>query len=227
MATWPPRANQRGSNTFVMPDRIGIVACSAERSRLLCYQTICARRAAPRPHAHPKVSMHTHSLAKYVASIDRDGSQGVGELCSPPPTARDDRCRLPDLPQQSAPTRCFCSSNRACRCPGSNRRGRRRAGRRARLPTPRLTGNALARRERGLSGKAVARGWRYARPNAAECEEINRVSWTSWCTTASSPCYIPRGHDFASRRLDQTFREGVVSLKASVSFRLLVTHFCR
>ncbi|MEO7337839.1 MAG: amino acid racemase [Caldimonas sp.] len=59
---------------------IGIVACSAEGAAL-CYRTICvegARRLGP--HAHPEVSMHTHSLADYIACIDRDDWEGVGEL---------------------------------------------------------------------------------------------------------------------------------------------------
>src|SRR5258708_4185286 len=63
-----------------MPDHIGIVACSAEGAAL-CYRTICvegARRLGR--HAHPEVSMHTPSLAKYVACLDRGDWQGVAEL---------------------------------------------------------------------------------------------------------------------------------------------------
>ena len=32
------------------------------------------------PHAHPEISMHTTSLAEYVACLDRGDSAGVGEL---------------------------------------------------------------------------------------------------------------------------------------------------
>jgi aspartate racemase len=32
------------------------------------------------PHAHPEVSMHTHSLADYVERLDRGDSAGVAEL---------------------------------------------------------------------------------------------------------------------------------------------------
>ena len=32
------------------------------------------------PHAHPEVSMHTHSLAEYVDCLDRGDLRGVGEL---------------------------------------------------------------------------------------------------------------------------------------------------
>jgi aspartate racemase len=63
-----------------MPRHIGIVACSAEGAAL-CYRTICIEGAELLgPHAHPEVSMHTPSLAEYVARLDRDDWQGVGEL---------------------------------------------------------------------------------------------------------------------------------------------------
>ena len=63
-----------------MPQHIGIVACSAEGAAL-CYRTICAE--GPRllgPHAHPEVSMHTHSLAAYVDCLDRGDWRSVGDL---------------------------------------------------------------------------------------------------------------------------------------------------
>lgn len=63
-----------------MPLHIGIVACSAEGAAL-CYRTICAEGAVLLgPHAHPEVSMHTPSLAEYVACLDRGDWAGVGEL---------------------------------------------------------------------------------------------------------------------------------------------------
>ncbi|HJS31056.1 MAG TPA: amino acid racemase [Alphaproteobacteria bacterium] len=63
-----------------MPQHIGIVACSAEGAAL-CYRTICMEGAQfLGPHAHPEVSMHTPSLADYLACFDRDDWQGVGEL---------------------------------------------------------------------------------------------------------------------------------------------------
>src|SRR5579871_2504516 len=59
---------------------IGIVGCSAEGAAL-CYRTICAEGAALLgPHAHPEVSMHTPSLADYLACIDRGDWPGVGAL---------------------------------------------------------------------------------------------------------------------------------------------------
>jgi aspartate racemase len=63
-----------------MTQHIGIVACSAEGASL-CYRTICVEGATwLGPHAHPEVSMHTPSLADYVARLDRGDLAGVGEL---------------------------------------------------------------------------------------------------------------------------------------------------
>lgn len=59
---------------------IGIIACSAEGASL-CYRTICAEGAELLgPHAHPEVSMHTHSLADYVVCLEKNDWKGVGEL---------------------------------------------------------------------------------------------------------------------------------------------------
>ena len=63
-----------------MTQHIGIVACSAEGASL-CYRTICVEGATLLgPHAHPEVSMHTPSLADYVACLESDDLPGVGEL---------------------------------------------------------------------------------------------------------------------------------------------------
>jgi len=63
-----------------MPLHVGIVACSAEGAAL-CYRTICAEGTRLLgPHAHPEVSMHTHSLADYVRYLEREDWQGVGAL---------------------------------------------------------------------------------------------------------------------------------------------------
>jgi aspartate racemase len=63
-----------------MSDHIGIVACSAEGAAL-CYTTVCVE-GTPLfgTFDHPEVSMHTHSLAKYVALIERGDWPAVGEL---------------------------------------------------------------------------------------------------------------------------------------------------
>jgi aspartate racemase len=63
-----------------MTQHIGIVGCSAAGAAL-CYQTICIEGAKLLgPHAHPEVSMHTPSMADYMACIDVDDWLGVGEL---------------------------------------------------------------------------------------------------------------------------------------------------
>ena len=63
-----------------MMQHIGIVACSAEGAAL-CYRTICVEGAelAGR-HGHPEVSMHTFSLAQYMAPIYQDDWKSVGAL---------------------------------------------------------------------------------------------------------------------------------------------------
>jgi aspartate racemase len=59
---------------------IGIVACSAEGAAL-CYRTVCIEGASLLgAHDHPQVSMHTHSLARYMECIYRDDWQGVADL---------------------------------------------------------------------------------------------------------------------------------------------------
>jgi aspartate racemase len=64
----------------LMSKHIGIVACSAEGAAL-CYRTICAEGAPLLgPHAHPEITMHTHSLGDYEQFLDRDDWNGVAEL---------------------------------------------------------------------------------------------------------------------------------------------------
>src|SRR5262245_34661419 len=64
-----------------MTRHIGIVACSAEGAAL-CYRTLCEEGGAllQRAHAHPEVSMHTHSLADYVQCLESEDWEGVGRL---------------------------------------------------------------------------------------------------------------------------------------------------
>lgn len=63
-----------------MAQHIGIVACSAEGAAL-CYRTVCLEGTELMGrHAHPEVSMHTHSLADYMRSIAADDWAGVASL---------------------------------------------------------------------------------------------------------------------------------------------------
>ena len=69
-----------GDNGGMKPLHIGIAACSAEGAAL-CYRTICTEAPALlAPHAHPEVSLHTPSLADYMALIYRGDWAGVGEM---------------------------------------------------------------------------------------------------------------------------------------------------
>jgi aspartate racemase len=63
------------------PLHIGIVGCSAEGAAL-CYRTICEEGPALLgvAHAHPEISMHTASLADYIACLERSDIAGVGAL---------------------------------------------------------------------------------------------------------------------------------------------------
>jgi aspartate racemase len=64
----------------VVPQHIGVVACSAEGAAL-CYRTICVEGAQfLGAHDHPEISMHTHPLADYMKCIRRGDWPGVGEL---------------------------------------------------------------------------------------------------------------------------------------------------
>ncbi|HKW68346.1 MAG TPA: amino acid racemase [Terriglobales bacterium] len=68
------------NTTHSLSQHIGIVACSAEGAAL-CYRTICLEGTAVMGrHAHPEVSMHTHSLADYMRCIYGDDWQGVADL---------------------------------------------------------------------------------------------------------------------------------------------------
>lgn len=64
-----------------MPLHVGIVGCSAEGAAL-CYRTICVEGAKILgiTHAHPDVTLHTHSLADYVQHLDVGNWQGVADL---------------------------------------------------------------------------------------------------------------------------------------------------
>ncbi len=63
-----------------MSQHIGIVACSAEGAAL-CYRTICVEGAQfLGRHAHPEVTMQTHSFADYMNCVYRGDWQGVADL---------------------------------------------------------------------------------------------------------------------------------------------------
>ena len=63
-----------------MSQHIGIVACSTEGAAL-CYRTISLEGAQLLgKHDHPEVSLHSHSLAKYMQCVYANDWAGVAEL---------------------------------------------------------------------------------------------------------------------------------------------------
>lgn len=159
-----------------LPQHIGIVGCSAEGAAL-CYKTICAEGAQLLgPHAHPEISMHTPSLAKYVECLERNDWQGVGELmlASAHKLAKigADFLICPDntihqafayvAPRSPLPWLHIAEvvAEHAARC------GYRRLGV---TGTRWLTGSAV------YPEKLAARGLATMRPSDAECDEIHRI----------------------------------------------------
>jgi aspartate racemase len=155
---------------------IGIVACSAEGAAL-CYKTICVEGSALLgQHAHPEVSMHTPSLAEYVACLERGDRQGVADLmlASAGKLARigADFLICPDntihdamplvLPRSPLPWLHIAevvaeeAVARGFRCLG-------------------ITGTRWLVDSEVYPEKLAARGLDYLRPNAAERAEINRI----------------------------------------------------
>ncbi|HEV2740884.1 MAG TPA: amino acid racemase [Candidatus Elarobacter sp.] len=155
---------------------IGIVACSAQGAAL-CYRTICVEGAELLGrHAHPEVSMHTPSLAKYVTCIERDDWQGVGELmlASAKKLANigADFLICPDNtihralpyvePHSPLPWLHIADVVAA----QASERGFRRVG---------LTGTRWLVESDIYPERLARRGLECVRPNAAEREEINRI----------------------------------------------------
>jgi aspartate racemase len=159
-----------------MPQHIGIVACSAEGAAL-CYRTVCLEGAQVLGgHAHPEVSLHTHSFGDYVRCLDRGDWQGVGELM----------LSSADKLGKIGADFLICPDNTihqalpliASRSPlpwlhiaevvaqHAAERGFHRLG---------LTGTRWLVDSAVYPDKLTARGLEYVRPNAAEREEINRI----------------------------------------------------
>jgi aspartate racemase len=159
-----------------MNQHIGIVACSAEGAAL-CYRTICVEGAQLLgAHAHPEVSMHTHSLAAYMDRIYENDWQSVADLMlasaeklagigadfliCPDNTIHQ---ALPLLEAESpvpwlhiAGVVASEASARGFRCIG-------------------ITGTQWLVESGVYPDKLAAHGLEYRRPDAAEREEINRI----------------------------------------------------
>jgi aspartate racemase len=159
-----------------MPRHIGIVACSAEGAAL-CYRTICVEGAQLLgAHAHPEVSMHTHSLAEYMQCIYRNDWQGVGELmlCAANKLALigadflicpDNTIHqaLPYIEPRSPLPWLHIAEVVASK---AVERGFRRVG---------ITGTRYLVESEVYPEKLALRGVEYLRPSSAEREEINRI----------------------------------------------------
>jgi aspartate racemase len=161
---------------MLMPQHIGIVACSAEGAAL-CYRTICVEGAGLLgAHAHPEVSMHTPSLADYMAHIYRNDWPGVGELmlASADKLAKmgADFLICPDntihqalpyvVPRSPLPWLHIAE----VAAQHAAERGFRRIG---------ITGTRWLVESEVYPEKLRARGLDYVRPSAAEREECNRI----------------------------------------------------
>jgi aspartate racemase len=159
-----------------MPRHIGIVACSAEGAAL-CYRTVCLE--GPQhfgPLEHPEVSMHTHSFAAYVRSIESADWAGVAELMlsSAQKLARagadflicpDNTIHqaLPWMVRRSPLPWLHIAEVVAAH---AAERGFRRLG---------LTGTRYLVDSEVYPEKLAARGIDYLRPNPVERAEINRI----------------------------------------------------
>ncbi len=159
-----------------MPQHIGIVACSAEGASL-CYRTICTEGAELLgTHGHPEISMHTPSLADYMACIDRDDWGGVGEIMLASAhklaSAGADFLICPDNTIHQA----FAHVERRSPLPWLHiaeivadeavSRGFRRLA---------LTGTRWLVESDVYPEKFAARGLAFERPDSAERKELNRI----------------------------------------------------
>ena len=159
-----------------MSQHIGIVACSAEGAAL-CYRTICVEGAHLLGlHAHPEVSVHSHSFADYMQCINRGDWQGVAELMLSSATklakTSADFLICPDNTIHQA----FALVEPLSPLPWlhiadvvvaeASSRGFRRLG---------LTGTRWLVESEVYPEKLAAHGLASVRPTAAEREEINRI----------------------------------------------------
>ena len=159
-----------------MVAHVGIVACSAEGAAL-CYRTLCIEGAARLgPHAHPEVSMHTHSLAAYMEPICRGDWPAAGALmlASAQKLAKigADFLICPDntihqaLPFIEAQSPLPWLHIAQVVADAAAARGYRRIG---------LLGTRWLVDSDVYPDKLAARGIAYQRPNREERDEVNRI----------------------------------------------------
>jgi aspartate racemase len=180
----------------LIAQHIGIVACSAEGAAL-CYRTICVEGSQRLgAYAHPEVSMHSHSLADYVAYLDRDDWQGVGELMLSSAEklagAGADFLICPDNTIHQAMPYVAPRSPRPWLhiaevvAEQARARGFGRLG---------LTGTRLLVQSDVYPGQLTPRGIDYVRPEPDERDEIDRIIWEELVngrTTSDALVYFQR-----------------------------------
>ncbi|MEA2807993.1 MAG: aspartate racemase [Rhodospirillaceae bacterium] len=187
-----------------MPQHIGIVAGSAEGAAL-CYRTICVEGAALfGPHAHPEVSMHTPSLADYMAHIYRNDWPGVGELmlasAEKLKKTGADFLICPDntihqalphvLPRSPLPWLHIAE----VAAEEAVSRGFRRIG---------ITGTKWLVDSEVYPQKLSARGLEYVRPSTAERDECNRIIMDELVCSSFKPESIGYFQQVIARLKDQ------------------------
>jgi aspartate racemase len=187
-----------------MPQHIGIVACSAEGAAL-CYRTICVEGAALLgAHAHPEVSMHTPSLADYMAHIYRNDWPGVGELmlasAEKLKKTGADFLICPDntihqalphvLPRSPLPWLHIAE----VAAEEAVSRGFRRIG---------ITGTKWLVDSEVYPQKLSARGLEYVRPSTAERDECNRIIMDELVCSSFKPESIGYFQQVIARLKDQ------------------------
>jgi aspartate racemase len=187
-----------------MPKHIGIVACSAEGAAL-CYRTVCAEGAPLLgPHAHPEISLHSHSLADYMDALYRDDWDAVGDLMLSSAyklaKAGADFLVCPDNTIHQA------FSYVAPRSPlpwlhiaevvaeEADARGFRRLG---------LTGTRWLVESEVYPEKLTARGLEYLRPDLAEREAINRIIMDELVYGVFKPASVTYFQQVITRLKDQ------------------------
>jgi aspartate racemase len=169
-------AGAPGDNGDMKPLHIGIAACSAEGAAL-CYRTICTEAPALlAPHAHPEVSLHTPSLADYMALIYRGDWAGVGEMMLASAHKLQqigaDFLICPDntihqaLPLIEARSPLPWLHIAECVAAEADRRGFLRIA---------ITGTRWLTESEVYPEKFASRALGYMRPGLAEREEINRI----------------------------------------------------
>ncbi len=183
---------------------IGIAACSAEGAAL-CYRTICVEGAGLLgPHAHPEISMHTPSLADYMAPIYRGDWPGVGELmlASAGKLAKmgADFVICPDntihqaLPYvvQRSPIPWLHIAEVAAQ--HAVERGFRTVG---------ITGTRWLVDSEVYPEKLSARGLKYVRPNISERDECNRIIMDELVCSTFKPASTAYFQQVIARMKDQ------------------------